>query len=56
MSAVTYVDGMKTFRTYRFNTLANQGCVSELLECLNYAHKKLNTLVTQMKETIKGYN
>ncbi|XP_073975117.1 serine/threonine-protein kinase polo-like [Rhodnius prolixus] len=45
MASVTHVKGPKAFRTYKFITISKQGCVYELLECLNYAYKKLNSLI-----------
>lgn len=37
MSAVTYIDEAKNFRTYRFNTILKNGCNPGLLKCLEYA-------------------
>jgi polo-like kinase 1 len=41
MGAVTVIDEKKNFRTYKFSLLAEHGCNIDLLEILQYAHKKL---------------
>lgn len=45
MSAVTYIDEVKNFRTYRFATITKVGCSPGLLKCLEYACKKIESLI-----------
>ncbi|PBC32591.1 Serine/threonine-protein kinase polo [Apis cerana cerana] len=41
MAAVTYIDTEKNFRTYRFQTIQENGCCKGLAKNLAYAHEKL---------------
>ncbi|XP_031787357.1 serine/threonine-protein kinase polo isoform X2 [Nasonia vitripennis] len=47
MSAVTYIDQEKNFRTYRFKTIQEFGCCPGLAKCLSYAHNKVSLLTTK---------
>lgn len=44
MNAVTFIEN-NVFRTYRFNTIAEHGCSPELAKCLEYAHKKIGSIL-----------
>lgn len=44
MNAVTFIEN-NVFRTYRFNTIAEHGCSPELGKCLEYAHKKIGSIL-----------
>lgn len=44
MNAVTYIEN-NVFRTYRFNTIAENGCSPELAKCLDTAHKKICSIL-----------
>lgn len=44
MNAVTFVEE-NIFRTYRFNTIAEYGCSPEFEKCLEYAHKKIVSIL-----------
>ena len=48
MSAVTYIDVDKNFRTYRFSTISKNGCNPGLLQCLDYACKKIESLLWRL--------
>jgi polo-like kinase 1 len=48
MQAVTYIDSEKNFRTYRFSTIAEHGCSSDLYQKLRYAHEKLKRLLEKL--------
>ncbi|XP_076290664.1 serine/threonine-protein kinase polo isoform X2 [Lasioglossum baleicum] len=41
MAAVTYIDTAKNFRTYRFQSIQENGCCQGLAKNLGYAHEKL---------------
>lgn len=41
MAAVTYIDAEKKFRTYRFQTIEENGCCKGLAKNLTYAYEKL---------------
>ncbi|XP_053998386.1 serine/threonine-protein kinase polo [Hylaeus anthracinus] len=41
MAAVTYIDGEKNFKTYRFQTIQENGCCKGLAKNLAYAYEKL---------------
>lgn len=45
MQAVTYIDLDKNFRTFRFTTIAEQGCDKKLYENLAYALEKINSIL-----------
>lgn len=48
MSAVTYIDADRQFRTYRFSTLATTGFNNDLYQKLRYAHEKLKRLIEKL--------
>uniref|UniRef100_A0A1B0AW41 polo kinase n=1 Tax=Glossina palpalis gambiensis TaxID=67801 RepID=A0A1B0AW41_9MUSC len=48
MSAVTYMDQKKNFRTYRFSTIKQQGCSKDLYQKIRYAQEKLNKWLEKM--------
>ncbi|XP_055856453.1 serine/threonine-protein kinase polo [Episyrphus balteatus] len=48
MSAVTYMDSEKNFRTYRFSTITTHGCSKDLYQKLRYAHEKLRKMLEKM--------
>lgn len=45
MEAVTYVDVNRGFYTYKFSTLAEQGCTKELANRLEFAHSVITRLI-----------
>ncbi|XP_050665946.1 serine/threonine-protein kinase polo isoform X1 [Leptidea sinapis] len=45
MSAVTYIDVDKNFRTFRFSTIEEHGCDKKLYTNLKYALEKINSVV-----------
>lgn len=47
MGAVTYIDTEKNFRTYRFSTIAKNGCSEGLSTCLEYACRKIESLLVR---------
>ncbi|XP_044726621.1 serine/threonine-protein kinase polo isoform X1 [Chrysoperla carnea] len=47
MSAVTYIDNEKNFRTYRFQTIEEHGCSIDLARNLRYALEKINNLLSK---------
>ncbi|XP_033342268.1 serine/threonine-protein kinase polo [Megalopta genalis] len=46
MAAVTYIDTEKNFRTYRFQTIQENGCCVGLAKNLSYAHEKLLLMIS----------
>lgn len=48
MSAVTYMDQEKNFRTYRFSTIIQHGCSKDLYQKIRYAQEKLNKMLEKM--------
>lgn len=48
MRAVTLMDNNKNFRTYRFSTIQDQGCSSDLYQKIRYAHEKLKKLLEKL--------
>ncbi|KAL9698605.1 hypothetical protein quinque_002046 [Culex quinquefasciatus] len=48
MRAVTLMDSNKHFRTYRFSTIQEQGCSSDLYQKIRYAHEKLKKLLEKL--------
>ncbi|XP_066144079.1 serine/threonine-protein kinase polo [Euwallacea fornicatus] len=46
MAAVTYIDEAKSFHTFRFTTLEQQGCLSSLYEKMHYAYDKISLIVS----------
>ncbi|XP_058455798.1 serine/threonine-protein kinase polo isoform X2 [Malaya genurostris] len=48
MRAVTLMDNNKNFRTYRFSTIQEQGCSSDLYQKIRYAHEKLKKLLEKL--------
>lgn len=48
MSAVTYIDLDKQFRTYKFSTISSVGCSNDLYQKLRYAHEKLKKLMEKL--------
>lgn len=48
MSAITYMDHEKNFRTYRFSTIIQHGCSKDLYQKLRYAHEKLSKMLEKM--------
>nr|CAG4645429.1 EOG090X03P9 [Lynceus sp. MCZ IZ 141354] len=49
LSAVTYIDEGKNFRTFRMNLLEEHGCTEDLFTRLQYAYEKINYFLTQSK-------
>ncbi|XP_020285437.1 serine/threonine-protein kinase polo isoform X2 [Pseudomyrmex gracilis] len=45
MSAVTYIDHDKNFRTYRFQTIRERGCCARLAKNLEYAYHKIGLML-----------
>ncbi|XP_015588056.1 serine/threonine-protein kinase polo [Cephus cinctus] len=45
MAAVTYIDKEKNFRTYRFQTIQENGCCSGLGKNLSYAYEKIRLMI-----------
>ncbi|GLV39196.1 polo [Carabus blaptoides fortunei] len=45
MSAVTYIDSDKSFRTFRISTIEENGCSVGLFRNLRYAYDKINVLL-----------
>ncbi|KAG7207750.1 hypothetical protein KM043_009362 [Ampulex compressa] len=50
MTAVTYIDQEKNFRTYRFQTIQENGCSKGLAKNLAYAFEKLALLIWIYKD------
>ncbi|XP_055613204.1 serine/threonine-protein kinase polo isoform X2 [Uranotaenia lowii] len=48
MRAVTLMDNNKNFRTYRFSTIQEHGCSSDLYQKIRYAHEKLKKLLEKL--------
>jgi len=48
MNAVTFVEE-NSFRTYRFNTIAEYGCSPEFEKRLHYAQKKIGFILRNNK-------
>lgn len=48
MGSVSYMDTDRTFRTFRFETIAESGCSSELYQKLRYAHEKIRQLIEKL--------
>ncbi|KAH8399535.1 hypothetical protein KR215_000040 [Drosophila sulfurigaster] len=48
MSAITYMDHEKNFRTYRFSTIAQSGVSKDLYQKIRYAHEKLRKMLEKM--------
>ncbi|XP_070172234.1 serine/threonine-protein kinase polo [Polyergus mexicanus] len=46
MAAVTYIDHDKNFRTYRFQTIQENGCSKGLAKNLMYAYEKIGLMLT----------
>lgn len=46
MSALTLVED-NCFHTYRFNIIAEYGCSPKLFKCLEYAHKKIGSILRE---------
>lgn len=51
MNAVTYMDSDKNFRTYRFQTIMQHGCSSDLYQKIRYAHEKIKKLIERLDRT-----
>ncbi|KAJ3657246.1 hypothetical protein Zmor_016258 [Zophobas morio] len=45
MTAITYIDEEKQFRTFRFSSLENSGCNVALYEKMRYAYDKITVLL-----------
>ncbi|XP_033208074.1 serine/threonine-protein kinase polo [Belonocnema kinseyi] len=45
MSAVTYIDKEKNFKTYRFQTIQQHGCCTGLAKNLEYAYEKVSLMI-----------
>ncbi|CAG9769040.1 unnamed protein product [Ceutorhynchus assimilis] len=45
MSAITYIDEDKSFRTFRFSTLEQHGCLAGLFDKIRYAYDKISILI-----------
>uniref|UniRef100_A0A182Y5D6 polo kinase n=1 Tax=Anopheles stephensi TaxID=30069 RepID=A0A182Y5D6_ANOST len=48
MRAVTLMDNNKNFRTYRFQTIIEQGCSNDLYTKIRYAHEKIKKLLEKL--------
>lgn len=48
MSAVTYMDNDKNFRTFRFSTITEHGCSKDLYQKIRYAQEKLKKLIEKL--------
>ncbi|XP_033244020.1 serine/threonine-protein kinase polo-like [Drosophila miranda] len=48
MSAITYMDHEKNFRTYRFSTIVENGVSKELYQKIRYAQEKLRKMLEKM--------
>ncbi|XP_068143308.1 LOW QUALITY PROTEIN: serine/threonine-protein kinase polo [Drosophila tropicalis] len=48
MSAITYMDHEKNFRTYRFSTIAANGVSKDLYQKMRYAQEKLRKMLEKM--------
>lgn len=48
MRAVTLMDNQKNFRTYRFQTIIEQGCSNDLYTKIRYAHEKIKKLLEKL--------
>uniref|UniRef100_A0A182INF7 polo kinase n=1 Tax=Anopheles atroparvus TaxID=41427 RepID=A0A182INF7_ANOAO len=48
MRAVTLMDNHKNFRTYRFQTIIEQGCSNDLYTKIRYAHEKIKKLLEKL--------
>ncbi|XP_034482984.1 serine/threonine-protein kinase polo [Drosophila innubila] len=48
MSAITYMDHEKNFRTYRFSTIAQSGVSKDLYQKMRYAQEKLRKMLEKM--------
>jgi len=46
MTAVTYIDENKNFRTFRFSSIEENGCNKHLASCLKYALDKINLILS----------
>lgn len=49
MAAVTYIDQEKNFRTYRFQTIQENGCSKGLFKNLTYAYEKLGLMLSNQQ-------
>lgn len=49
MAAVTYIDQEQNFRTYRFETIQQNGCSAGLAKCLEYAYDKLGLMISNLQ-------
>ena len=49
MSAVTYIDENKTFRTYRLQLISKYGCCKELCSRLRYAKTMAERLIGKLE-------
>jgi len=45
MTAVTYIDHDKNFKTYRFQTIQENGCCKGLADNLLYAYEKIKLML-----------
>ncbi|XP_066581564.1 serine/threonine-protein kinase polo [Prorops nasuta] len=50
MAAVTYIDSDKSFRTYRFQTIQENGCCTGLAKNLAYAYEKLDLMISSTQQ------
>ncbi|XP_017122301.1 serine/threonine-protein kinase polo [Drosophila elegans] len=48
MSAITYMDQEKNFRTYRFSTIVENGVSKDLYQKIRYAQEKLRKMLEKM--------
>ncbi|CAH0557257.1 unnamed protein product [Brassicogethes aeneus] len=46
MAAITYIDEDKSFRTFRFSTIEQNGCSMGLYEKMRYAYDKISVLLS----------
>lgn len=50
MSAVTFIDNEKHFRTFKFDTIKTSGLSNDLYQKLRYAHEKLKVLLDKLSQ------
>lgn len=48
MQAVTLIDNEKNFRTYKFSTILETGCSTDLYQKLRYAQEKIKVLIEKL--------
>lgn len=45
MAAITYIDEDRSFRTFRFSTIEDNGCSVGLYDKMRYAYDKISVLL-----------